>query len=225
MVETNKTIKQDETVKTESVPTEAVPQNNERGRGGNDNRNRSDNRRRRGGNGKRENNNSDREFDQVIIDLARVTRVMAGGKRMRFRACVAIGNHQGKIGLGLAKGADVTMAMNKAVNQAKKQMIEVHLTNGTITHTIRQKYGAGNILLKPAKPGRGVICGGVMRLVVEMAGIRNITGKILGTNNKVTNAKTVMLALQNLKAPKRSNRPAKPAKTEKVAEVEAKEVK
>jgi len=104
-------------------------------------------------------------------------------------------------------------------------MIEVHLTNGTITHTIRQKYGAGNILLKPAKPGRGVICGGVMRLVVEMAGIRNITGKILGTNNKVTNAKTVMLALQNLKAPKKGNKSAKSAKTEKVPEVEAKEVK
>ncbi|MFH0951143.1 MAG: 30S ribosomal protein S5 [bacterium] len=212
MVETKKTTKQEETVKTDAVQVEVAPQNNEpRGGGRNDNKRNTDNRRRRGGSGKRDNNNSDREFDQVIIDLARVTRVMAGGKRMRFRACVAIGNHQGKIGLGLAKGADVTMAMNKAVNQAKKNMIEVHLTNGTIPHTIRQKYGAGSILLKPAKPGRGVICGGVMRLVVEMAGIHNITGKILGTNNKVTNAKTVMLALQNLKAPKKSNKSAKNA--------------
>ncbi|MFH0840473.1 MAG: hypothetical protein V1865_00595 [bacterium] len=139
------------------------------------------------------------EFDQSIIDIARVTRVMAGGKRMRFRACIAVGNKKGKVGIGLAKGADVTIAINKAVNQAKKQMIDVQISNGTIAHAITQKLGAAQILLRPAKKGRGIICGGVMRTIMEMAGIQNVTGKIMGTNNKVSNAKCVIEALKNLK--------------------------
>ncbi|MFH1413100.1 MAG: 30S ribosomal protein S5 [bacterium] len=139
------------------------------------------------------------EFEQTIIDIARVTRVMAGGKRMRFRACVAVGNKKGKIGIGLAKGADVATAISKGANQARKNMIDVQLANKTIPHAVTQKYGAGLILLKPAQAGRGIICGGVVRLIVELAGIHNITGKILGTNNKVTNAKTVIKALQSLK--------------------------
>lgn len=211
MVEEQKTTQQGQTVQTDNVksvapalqPTgERSNYRNNNSNGNNRHDNNGGNKRRRGNNN-RPDNNQEKEMDQVMVDLARVTRVMAGGKRMRFRACVAIGNHQGKIGLGLAKGADVTLAMNKAVNQAKKHMIDVHLTNGTIPHEIRQKFGAGSILLKPAKPGRGVICGGVVRLVVELAGIHNVTGKILGTNNKVTNAKTVMLALANLRAPKK----------------------
>jgi len=91
--------------------------------------------------GSRRNNRPESEFEQVVIDIARVTRVMAGGKRMRFRACVAVGNKKGKIGLGLAKGVDVTIAINKAVNQAKKNMINVQLANKTIPHEIKQKYG------------------------------------------------------------------------------------
>lgn len=142
------------------------------------------------------------EFEQSIIDIARVTRVMAGGKRMRFRACVAIGNKHGRVGIGLAKGADVTLAVNKAVNQAKKQMIDVQIPNGTIAHSIKQKLGAAEILLQPTKQGRGIICGGVARIIMEMAGVQNVTGKILGTNNKVSNAKCVMKALQNLKTVK-----------------------
>lgn len=145
------------------------------------------------------------EFEQALIDLARVTRVMAGGKRMRFRACVAIGNRRDKVGLGLAKGADVTLAINKAVNQAKKKMLTVPVVNGTIPHEVLQKFGAARILLKPAKPGSGVICGGIVSLIVELAGIKNITGKILGTSNKVTNAKCVMIALQQLRTKKRNS--------------------
>ncbi len=144
----------------------------------------------------------DSEFEQKIIDLARVTRVMAGGKRMRFRACVAIGNGKGKVGLGLAKGADVTMAITKAVNQAKKQMLDVPLANDTIPHEIRQKFGASLILLKPGHKGQGIICGSVVRMIAELAGIHNISSKILGTNNNVTNAKCVMLALASLKVKK-----------------------
>jgi small subunit ribosomal protein S5 len=143
---------------------------------------------------------TDSEYEQKILDLARVTRVMAGGKRMRFRACIALGNKAGKVGIGLAKGADVTLAITKAVNQAKKHMIDVPLTDiASIPHEVKQKYGAALILLRPAKHGRGIICGGVVRIIAELAGIKNVTGKILGTNNNVTNAKCMMVALGNLK--------------------------
>jgi small subunit ribosomal protein S5 len=139
------------------------------------------------------------EFEQRIIEIARVTRVMAGGKRMRFRACVALGNKKGKVGIGLAKGADVTMAVTKAVNQAKKSIIDVPIWNDTIPHDIYEKYGAAKVLLKPASRGRGVIAGGAVRLILELSGIKNVTSKILGTNSKINNARCVLAALQNLK--------------------------
>jgi small subunit ribosomal protein S5 len=139
------------------------------------------------------------EFDQQIIDIARVTRVMAGGKRMRFRACVAIGNKKGDVAIGLAKGADVAIAVNKAVNKAKKNIIKVPIVNNTIPHEIYQKYGAAKILLKPARKGRGVIAGGAVRIVLELAGVKNVTSKILGTNNKVNNVKCTIVALKGLK--------------------------
>ena len=139
------------------------------------------------------------EFEQKIVDIARVTRVMAGGKRMRFRACVAIGNKKGKVGIGLAKGADVTIAVNKAVNKAKKVMIEVPIVNDTIPHEIYWKKGAAKVLLKPASQGRGVIAGGAVRVILELAGVHNITSKILGTNNKVNIVKCTIEALDNLK--------------------------
>ncbi|MDD4900487.1 MAG: 30S ribosomal protein S5 [Patescibacteria group bacterium] len=143
----------------------------------------------------------DEEFEQKMIDIARVTRVMAGGKRMRFRACVAIGNKKGRVAIGLAKGADVTGAVTKAVNKAKKEFTDVPIVNETIPHEIYQKLGAAKILLKPAKKGRGLITGGVVRIILELSGVKNITGKILGTGNKVNNAKCVMEALKNLKRP------------------------
>lgn len=139
------------------------------------------------------------EFEQRIIDLARVTRVMAGGKRMRFRACVAIGDKKGKVAIGLAKGADVTLAVTKAVNKAKKDIINVIIVNETIPHQVYQKFGAAKIIIKPAKKGRGVIAGGAVRIVLELAGIKNVSSKILGTNNKVNNVKCVIEALKNLR--------------------------
>ena len=142
------------------------------------------------------------EFDQKIVDLARVTRVMAGGKRMRFRACVAIGNHSGKVGIGLAKGVDVTAAITKAVNQAKKAMLTVPIANGSIPHQVDHKFGAAHIIIKPASVGKGIICGGVVRIIAELAGIHNMSGKILGTGNNVANAKCTMEALAELRWPK-----------------------
>ncbi|BFD25083.1 MAG: 30S ribosomal protein S5 [Candidatus Parcubacteria bacterium] len=139
------------------------------------------------------------EFEQRILDLARVTRVMAGGKRMNFRACVVIGDRKGKIGIGLGKGADVTIAVNKAVNKAKKNLITVNIVNETIPHEVSQKTGAAKIILKPAGTGKGIIAGGVARMILELAGIKNVTSKQLGTNNKVNNARCTIEALKSLK--------------------------
>jgi len=139
----------------------------------------------------------EREFDQKIVDLARVTRVMAGGKRMSFRACVAIGDRKGKVGIGLAKGADVTLAVTKAVNRAKKKMVKIPIINDTIPHELRIKYKAAKLLLKPAPKGTGIKAGGAVRVVLELAGTPNIVCKILGTNNKVTNVKALIKAMES----------------------------
>jgi len=173
---------------------------------------------RRGGGDRGREANRD-EFEQRILDIARVTRVMAGGKRMNFRACVAIGDKKGKVAVGLGKGADVTMAVNKAVNRAKKDIITVNSVNETITHEIYFKEGAAKLLFKPARKGRGVIAGGVARVIFELAGIKNVTCKQLGTNNKVNNARCVISALRTLRPAEKS------VKTEKVVLEKAVEAK
>ncbi|MBD3247950.1 30S ribosomal protein S5 [Candidatus Falkowbacteria bacterium] len=165
------------------------------------------------------------EFDQRILDIARVTRVMAGGKRMRFRACVAVGDKKGKIGVGVGKGADVTIAVNKAVNRAKKDLVDVPLIKDTIPHEIFNKFSAAKIVFKPAKSGRGVIAGGVVRVILELAGIKNITSKILGTNNKLSNAKCTLDALRKLKkveVRKADKKDIKPAKAKEASKNEEK---
>jgi len=139
------------------------------------------------------------EFEQRILDVARVTRVMKGGKRMSFRVCVVIGDKKGRIAVALGKGADVTLAVNKAVNKAKKNIVNVPIVNDTIPHQIYQKFGSAKILFKPVSQGRGVIAGGVVRVIMDLAGVKNISSKILGTSNKVNNAKCTILALKNLK--------------------------
>ncbi len=139
------------------------------------------------------------EFEQKIIDLARVTRVMAGGKRMRFRACVVIGNKRGQIGYAVAKGADVTLAVNKAVAKAKKSLLTVTIHQETIPHEVRVKYKAASIILKPAPLGTGVKAGGAVREVLALSGIANIVAKIIGSNNKINNVKATFFALQSLK--------------------------
>jgi len=140
----------------------------------------------------------DREFDQKIIDLARVTRVMAGGKRMRFRACLVLGDHKGRVGLGIGKGADVSLAISKASAQAKKDMIKIALFNDTLPHEVAIKYGAAKILLKPAPRGTGIIAGGAVRSVLDMGGVPNVAAKMLGSRNKINNARATILALKSL---------------------------
>lgn len=139
------------------------------------------------------------EYEQRILEVARVTRVMAGGKRMNFRACVAIGDKKGNVGVGLGKGADVTMAVNKAVNRAKKTMINIPMVNETIPHEIFHKMGAARLMFKPAKKGRGVIAGGVARVILELSGVKNITAKALGSKNKINNARCTIEALSLLR--------------------------
>ncbi len=143
------------------------------------------------------------EFDQNVLDIRRTARVVAGGRRFSFRATVIIGNRKGKVGLGVGKGQDVSEAVEKAVFQAKKSVLEIPLTDKkTIPHEIFGKLSAARVLLKPAKEGRGLVAGGAMRVVADLAGIKNITAKILGrTANKLNNARATMEALKKLKKP------------------------
>lgn len=152
----------------------------------------------RGGRGRRPQKPKS-EFDQKIIDIARVTRVMKGGKRMSFRACVAVGDRKGKVGIGLAKGADVTNAISKAAAQAQKHLIEVRAVKGTIPHEVKAKFKAAHVYLKPGKKGGGVIAGGVVRMMLELAGIEDIVAKMYGSKNKVNNSKAVIEAFKSLR--------------------------
>jgi len=163
------------------------------------------------------------DMEQRILEVARVTRVMAGGKRMNFRACVAIGDRKGNVGVGLGKGADVTMAVNKAVNRAKKIMVNVPMVNETIPHAVYLKLGAAKLMLKPAKKGRGVIAGGVTRIILELAGVKNVTSKALGSNNKVNNARCTIEALRTLRRPEVKE--VKEVKEAKEVKGETKEIK
>ncbi len=141
----------------------------------------------------------EQEFESKLLDLARVTRVRAGGRTFRFRATVAIGDKNGKIGIGVSKGRDVSQAIDKATSKAKKNLIEVPIKEETIPFDIEVKYQSARILLKPQKKGRGIIAGGVIRNICELAGIKNITAKLLSkTNNKINIAKATIKAFQKL---------------------------
>lgn len=159
---------------------------------------------------------AEKEFDQYILDLSRVTRVTKGGKHLSFRACVILGDHKGKVGFGLAKGKDVQLGVEKAVHQAKKHMIIVPIVNETIPHPVYYKFKAATIMLKPAPKGSGIIAGGAVRALLELAGIPNVSSKILGkTKNKVTILKAAFDALQLFKAGERSV-PVKTVETKQV---------
>jgi len=142
----------------------------------------------------------DSEFKEKVIDLRRVTRVVAGGKRFRFRVTILLGDERGRIGLGIAKGSDVQDAISKAKNKAKKNMIAIPLNGRTINHEVIAKYGAARVLLKPAVEGHGLKAGGAVRFVLSLVGIKDITAKCLGrTKNKLTNARATLSALKMIK--------------------------
>ncbi|HMS22440.1 MAG TPA: 30S ribosomal protein S5 [Candidatus Levybacteria bacterium] len=143
-------------------------------------------------------NNSMEKFEEKVIQVSRVSKKTKGGNKVRFAALVVVGDRRGKVGIGLGKSGDVAQAIAKAVSYAKRRMIFVPIHNETITQQIRVKKGAAQVLLKPAPKGTGIIAGGAIRSVVEVAGIRNISSKILGSSNKAGNAQATFMALTQL---------------------------
>lgn len=142
--------------------------------------------------------NSLEKFEEKVIQVSRVSKKTKGGNKIRFAALVVVGDKRGKVGLGLGKSGDVAQAIAKAITYAKRRMIFVPIKNETIPHKIAVKSGASQILLKPAPQGTGIIAGGAIRSVVEVAGIRNISSKILGSSNKAGNAQATFEALTTL---------------------------
>ena len=139
-------------------------------------------------------------YETKLLDLARVTRVTGGGKRLRFRAVVIAGDKKSKIGIGIDKGRDVSQSIEKATSRAKKSMVNIVIVNGTIPHQVEAKFGPARILLKPQRRGRGLVAGGAVRMICDLAGIKNISSKILsGSKNKLNNARATMEALKKLK--------------------------
>ncbi|MBU0976441.1 MAG: 30S ribosomal protein S5 [Patescibacteria group bacterium] len=141
----------------------------------------------------------DEDLDVRLVSIRRVSKVKAGGKRLRLSVMVVIGDKKGNIGVAIGKGKDVRSAQDKAVNKAKKNMFKVLLKGQTIPHEVKQKFKAANVLLKPAVPGTGVIAGGAVRAVVEAAGIKDILSKVLGSKNTIPNVYATFEALKTLK--------------------------
>jgi len=140
------------------------------------------------------------EFKEKLLDLRRVTRVTAGGKRIRFRVTLVIGDEKGRVGVGVGKGGDVTIAIGKAKSLAKKNLISIQIKGRTIPHEVEAKFSAARIKLKPAQEGHGLKAGGAARVVLSLLGIKDITAKALGrTPNKLTNALATIEALKKLR--------------------------
>ncbi len=141
---------------------------------------------------------AEKAFDEKTLDIGRIARVVKGGRRFRFRALVVVGDKKGKVGIGVAKGADVTAAVTKAVEVAKKNFITVKTYKGTIPHEVQAKVGGSNILLKPASVGTGLIAGGVVRSILEVGGVSDILSKSLGSSSKLNTAYATIEALKQL---------------------------
>lgn len=151
------------------------------------------------------------EFKEVVLKVDRVNRVVKGGRRLRFRVSVVIGNHKGTIGLGTGKSEEVSVSVKKAVAQAKKHLFKLQVVNDTIAHRVQSKFKGSSVLLLPASPGTGVIAGGAVRVIAELAGIKNLLSKSFGSNNKLNTAKAVFLALKELRLVEKA--PGKTAST------------
>lgn len=146
------------------------------------------------------------ELKDQVISIRRTTKVVKGGKNLSFSALVAVGNEKGKIGIGKGKAREVPPAIAKAVEDAKKNMIEVPLQKTTIPHFIKGVHGGGAVILRPASKGTGVIAGGAVRIIMELAGIKDILTKSIRSNNSFSVARATMDALQKLKDPKKISR-------------------
>lgn len=140
----------------------------------------------------------DNEFAEQIVQINRVSKKTKGGNKIGFSVLIVVGDRKGKVGVGLGKAPDVSGAIRKGLSYAKKHMVSVPVVNGTIPHRIDLKLGAAKIMLKPAPPGSGVIAGGAIRSVVSAAGIENISSKVLGTTNKISNIYATLEALKRV---------------------------
>lgn len=179
-------------VTTQATPTEApaaaAPARNQRG----------------GNNGGRRDNRRDqapaepKQFEEIVINIDRVSRVVKGGRRFRFKALVVVGDRKNKVGVGVAKGADVQAAVAKATDVAMKHLIEIPVVNETIPHDAEVRFTGAQVLLKPAAPGTGIIAGGVIRTIIGVTGIRNLLSKSLGSTNKVNIAYATIDALKSM---------------------------
>lgn len=170
----------------------------------------------------------EKQFDERVVNIDRVARVVKGGRRFRFRALVVVGDRKHRVGIGSAKGADVTAAVTKATEVAKKHFVLVPVHNDTLPHEAEAKVSGARILVKPASPGTGLIAGGVVRIVLEVAGVRNALSKSLGSTNKTNTAYATMAALQSI-VPRdqwvTTMSKSKAVKAEKPAETEKKPAK
>ena len=159
------------------------------------------------------------EFDQKIIDIRRVARVVSGGRRFSFSVVVVVGDKKGKVGVGIGKAGDTALAIEKAVTSGKKNMITVRRTKeGSVPHEVKAKYSSARVVIMPA-PGRGLVAGSSVRSVLDLAGVTNVTAKLRsGTKNKLNNAKAAVLALSLLSTPRDAAKIAEVLKKEEVTE-------
>ncbi|MFH0905640.1 MAG: 30S ribosomal protein S5 [bacterium] len=140
-----------------------------------------------------------KEFDERVLEINRVTRVVKGGKRMRFRALVVIGDNISRVSFGLGKAADVTTAVQKAVVEAKKRMQTIKLIKGALPYRITGRYKSAQVLIKPAPEGTGLVAGGSVRIVLQLAGVKNAAAKVLGSSNKISNVVATIQALSHIR--------------------------
>lgn len=140
-----------------------------------------------------------KEFEEEVIQVDRVTRVVKGGRRLRFRATVVIGDRNGRLGYGIGKATEVQVAIQKAVAKAKKCLITIPIYNGTLPHTVQTKFKAAVVMIKPASEGTGIIAGGPIRKMMDLVGISNVLSKSLGTNNRLNVTKATYKALTMLR--------------------------
>jgi small subunit ribosomal protein S5 len=149
-----------------------------------------------------------KEFEEEVLQIDRVTRVVKGGRRLRFRVLIAIGDKKGRVSIGIGKASEVVNGIKKAITQAKKSLLRIPITeNGSIPHDVNVKYKASKIMIMPAMPGTGIIAGGSLRKILMLAGVKNVFGKRFGSNNRMVTAQAAMLALAKLRPVRESKKP------------------